>query len=227
MEVKRFDGDGLRYLVVEPDGYTRDREYPLVVLLHGYGSHMGDLAALSEMIDERGYVYAFPNGPIRVPLGPGAVGYGWGAREGEFDPDGEAEGLVGTFIDEVVDRYDIAEGKIALGGFSQGGMMAYRHGLAMPDVFGGVAALSARIPGRRDMAEQLPAVRDQPVFIAHGTLDAMIGVEMGRAARDFLQANGYAPEHHEYEMAHQITAEVLADLTAWVHRVLPPADAGR
>jgi phospholipase/carboxylesterase len=72
------------------------------------------------------------------------------------------------------------------------------------------------------MAARLPARRDQPVFVAHGTLDDLIGVETGRRARDFLQAHGYSPEYHEYEMGHQITAQVLADLTAWLHSALPP-----
>jgi predicted esterase len=54
-------------------------------------------------------------------------------------------------------------------------------------------------------------------------MDTMIAVEAGRQAREFLTDNGYEPEYCEYEMAHQITAEVLADLTIWLHGVLPPA----
>ena len=51
--------------------------YPLVVLLHGFGANMQDLASLAPYIDEKGYVYAFPNAPFTVELGPGYTGYSW------------------------------------------------------------------------------------------------------------------------------------------------------
>ena len=101
--------------------------------------------------------------------------------------------------------------------------MAYRHALPRPEVFRGLVALSAQIPDLDDMQALLPPRRDQPVFISHGTLDTLIPLEAGRGSSRFLEANGYGPELHEYEMAHQITADVLADLAAWLKRELPPA----
>jgi phospholipase/carboxylesterase len=51
----------------------------------------------------------------------------------------------------------------------------------------------------------------------------VIPVEDGRAARQLLETEGYSPEYYEYRMAHEITAEVIADLTRWLRRILPPA----
>jgi phospholipase/carboxylesterase len=216
----------LRYVVVEPDDYRRGADYPMVVLLHGYGAHMGDLAGLTPTIDRRSYVYALPNAPIPLDLGYGAAGYGWSEPlDGGFDEDGSAEAQVEEFVDEVMKLYQVAPGNIVLGGFSQGGMMAYRHALPRPEVFRGLVALSAQIPDLDDMQALLPPRRDQPVFISHGALDTLIPVEAGRGSCSFLEANGYKPELHEYEMAHQITAEVVSDLAAWLKRVLP-SEAG-
>ena len=51
MREKIFEGGGLKYLVLEPDGYEEGREYPMVILMHGYGSSMSDLASLCPIID--------------------------------------------------------------------------------------------------------------------------------------------------------------------------------
>jgi phospholipase/carboxylesterase len=226
METRQVSGDGLRYRVVEPDRYRTDVIYPMVVLLHGYGSHMGDLAGLVPLLDTTGYIYVFPNAPLRIELAPGMFGYAWSLPVGEgFDDDGAAEQQLHTMIDEVTDQYGVAKGDVVLGGFSQGGMMTFRHGLPKPDVYRGLVALSGQIPGRGDMRERLPEARDQPIFISHGTFDSMIPVKAAQLARQFLESNGYSPEYHEYEMDHQITPEVLADLNRWLRETLPPATA--
>ena len=63
----------------------------------------------------------------------------------------------------------------------------------------------------------------QRIFISHGTLDDVIHVQEGRTAHDVLSRSGYPAEYHEYDMAHQITHEVIADLSAWLTDTLPPS----
>ena len=80
---------------MEPDGYRAGRPYPLVILMHGYGSNMSDLVPLVPMISRAGYLFAFPNAPIRMDFGLGMVGYAWSAPlEADFDEDGRAESLL-------------------------------------------------------------------------------------------------------------------------------------
>ena len=224
MEIKEHQGKSLEYLIVEPDGYDASRRYPLVVLLHGYGANMGDLAGLSPAIDKGGYVYAFPNGPVKVRLGYGLEGRAWTPSvdgAGDETLERSAERLA-AFFDEVMDTSEIEPGRAVLGGFSQGGMMAYRCGLPAPDIFCGLAALSSRIPDPEAIRQDLPATREQPIFISHGTADTMISVQDGRESRRFLEDHGYSPEYREYEMGHEISQEVLLDLVSWIHKVLAP-----
>ena len=68
------------------------------------------------------------------------------------------------------------------------------------------------------MQEALP--HSQRIFIAHGTIDDVIHVHEGRSAHDILSGGGYPTEYHEYDMAHQITHEVVADLSAWLAETL-------
>lgn len=224
MQAKRIDGSALTYLIVEPDGYDESEEYPFIVLLHGFGASMSDLAGLAPAIDATGYVYLFPNAPIPLRIAPGATGYAWtppgqGATESDVL---RAEELLAGFFDEAAQRHGATEGGILLGGFSQGGMMTYRFGLPRPETFAGLAILSGRIPTPDTLAETLPDHRDQPIFIAHGTADAMISVEDARESRRFLESAGYSPNYNEYRMAHEISQETMADLVPWIRDVMPP-----
>jgi phospholipase/carboxylesterase len=227
MEFKRYEGEALRYLAIEPDGYDPEQRYPLVILLHGFGAQMGDLAGVCSAIDTRAYLYALPNAPVRIQVGPGLVGYGW-TSDPFRDSDGEldmAADKLAAFFREVMGRYNVEPGGVVLGGFSQGGVMTYRCGLLDPQTFGGLVALSAMIPDPDTLRTQLPATHSQPVFVAHGTLDTVIPVQKGRQARDFLEASGHHPvEYREYEMAHEITQDVLVDLARWLRCVLPPGE---
>ena len=207
---------------MEPDGYRPGRPFPLVILMHGYGSNMSDLAPLVPMISREGYLFAFPNAPIRLDFGLGMVGYAWSAPlEADFDEDGRAESLLETMVEDVTSRYGVEEGRVVLGGFSQGGMMAFRHGLRHVDRFPGIVALSSRLPSQDRPREVGSRTHDQRIFIAHGTFDDVIHIQEGRSAHDVLSRSGYPAEYHEYDMAHQITHEVMADLSAWLTETLP------
>ena len=229
MQASQHQGSTLHYIAIEPDGYDPARSYPMIILLHGFGAHMGDLASLAPEMDPEGYVYIFPNAPIPFEIGPGATGFGWTyprrmpqelRRADDVD---SVVDMLATLIDEVTERYATKPGEVILGGFSQGGMMTYRYGLPNPEKFKGLAALSAVAPDEDTMREKLPEDRAQPIFVAHGISDMVIEVQMARDTLQFLKAEGYKPLYHEYPMAHEISQQTLSDLTDWIRKTLPPA----
>ncbi len=218
-------GKSLLYVTILPEEYDQSRSYPLIILLHGYGSHMYDLANISPAIDPRSYVYVCPNGPIPVLIGEGMMGYSWrpgrddgGPPEAQEAQAQRVEGMLQEFFTEVMERYKTSSGRAVLIGFSQGGTVTYNLGLGRPDLFAGVACLSTGINDPTLVRSRLPAQRTQPVFIAHGTQD---NPERARSARALLEEAGYRPEYHEYNMGHEISDAVMADLSPWVRRVLP------
>ncbi len=214
----------MAYVLVEPDDYDESQECPAIVLLHGFGASMSDLVGLAPAIERSGYVYLFPNAPIRMQMGMGMTGYAWTppGQPGDEDAAIRAEELLAGFFDEAMERHSLTEGDIVMGGFSQGGMMTYRFGLRRPEMFAGLVILSGRVPSPDILAHNLPDHRDQPIFVAHGTQDAMIGVTDARESRDFLVGHGYSPRYREYDMAHEINQEVIADLALWLRDVMPP-----
>ena len=222
MKIEENNSDDLNFLIAYPDSYSESTRYPLIVMLHGYGAHMGDLASLAPEIHPSGYIYAFPNAPLRVEFGGGAWGYSW-------LPSGEslsiadiqlAEELILSFVTEVAQRFDLQDRQILLAGFSQGGRVTYSIGLSNPETFAGLAVLSSGISDPESLRTRLPVQRNQQIFIAHGIED---NIERGRRSKDFLVEEGYSPSYHEYNMGHEITSDVIQDLTEWLLGVLPPA----
>ena len=224
MEANRHQGKSLKYITIEPDGYDPEMGYPLVVLLHGFGASMEDLAGLCPAIDRSGYLYVCPNAPLEFQLGPGMVGYGWTLprSEGTSEDVRRVVEQLDQFTEEVIEQYHTPPGQAVLMGFSQGGTMSLRCGLPKPDTFAGLGALSCYLNEPEDLKDSLPDKRDQSVFMAHGVYDEMASVEMARKTKDFLEGQGYAPSYHEYPIAHEISPEVLADVVAWLKKTLPP-----
>ena len=225
MEAREYQGTVLRYIVVEPDDFDPERPYPLLVLLHGFGASMRDLVGLSPSIDRSGYLYIFPNAPIEMTIGYGMMGYAWTTIGPGSSPDeaARAEAMLEALIEEVGQRYGVGEGRMVLGGFSQGGMMTYRYGMPNPELFAGLVVLSGGVNGQDELRDRLPAHRDQPIFISHGTEDGVIPVEEARRSLRFLKEEGYTPEYREYSIGHEIGQEVVQDLREWIRRILPPA----
>ena len=206
MKTEQHDGRSLPFLTVMPVDYDSSVSYPLVIMLHGFGAHMGDLAGLAPAIEDKGYVYACPNAPLEFDFGGGYRGYGWmprqnvASREEVESARESSEALLLDCFDEIFEKLNTTPGKVALLGFSQGGAMTYRCGMDKPDVFAGLVALSAAVFDPELLRAKLPEGRSQPIFVAHGTGDMQIAVETARATRTFLEAEGYAPEYREYNM---------------------------
>tara|TARA_B100001971_G_scaffold189167_1_gene191029 strand:- start:972 stop:1661 length:690 start_codon:yes stop_codon:yes gene_type:complete len=228
MQAERHQGNGLQYLTVLPDGYQPELRYPLVILLHGFGANMQDLAGLAPVINATGYVYACPNAPIAFDMGFGQAGYGWMSPQGQNTPEEveTAEALLAEFFDEVIQQFQVAPGQAILLGFSQGGGMTYRCGLTRAETFAGLVALSASLRDPGDLETRLPQDRSQPIFIAHGRADPMVSANGAHRTLAFLKEKGYSPEFHEYDMGHEINGDVLSDLVPWMAKVLPPLTPG-
>lgn len=227
MKGEIHEGPGLQYLTVVPDDYQPGDSYPLVIMLHGFGANMHDLAGLAPAINPSGYVYACPNAPIPFNLGLGHAGFGWATPRGGSTPEevANSEALLANFFERVLSEFGVEQGNCLLLGFSQGGGMTYRCGLGRPETFAGLAALSSLLPDAEELDPRLPAERVQPIFVAHGRYDQMIAESTAHMAKSYLENAGYNPEFHVYDMGHEISGEVIRDLVAWMTAVLPPRSA--
>jgi len=135
-----------------------------------------------------------------------------------------SQALVETLIGREKKRGTKAA-RIVLAGFSQGGAIALQTGLRHPEHIAGIMALSTYVPvGEKLPAEASAANRDVPIFMAHGSHDPIVPLARAEHSRELLQSLGYLVEWREYGMPHSVCPEELADIGAWLGKVLAPGD---
>ena len=123
----------LAHAIFEPSG---DGPHPTILALHGWGANAQDLLGLAPYLCGGRFLVICPQGPLEVPLGPRAVGYGWFPLT-MGDPVNvpaiiSARGELRAFLDSALKRYPVDRKKSIVLGFSQGGVMAYGLALAEP-----------------------------------------------------------------------------------------------
>jgi phospholipase/carboxylesterase len=190
-----------------------------LVLFHGRGADEHDLFGLLDVLDpERRLFGATARGPLSLPPG-GAHWYvvrrvGYPDRS-TFD---STYALAGGWLDNLLASADIAPERAVLGGFSQGAVMSYALGLgAGRPRPAGIVALSGFLPAVEGF--ELGDPGGLPVAIGHGSYDPVIGVELGRDARDRLGEAGAEVTYRESPMAHQIDPSFLGELPGWINAV--------
>jgi phospholipase/carboxylesterase len=108
---------------------------------------------------------------------------------------------------------------IVLGGFSQGGAMAYSAGLTHPESLAGIISLSAYVPSPSLIAADISAAnRTTPIFAAHGLDDPVLPLHLGEQARDLAAGYGNPVDWHTYPMAHSVCTEEIAALGQWLRQ---------
>jgi len=196
-----------------------------VIWLHGLGADGHDFEPL---VPELGLGFAarfvFPHAPLRPVTINGGMrmrawydifGFGGGLQE-------DAAGIrvsaaaVTRLIDREIERGVPVE-RIVLAGFSQGGAIALHTALRDARPLAGVLALSTYLP----IADTLAAERSDanlrlPIFMAHGSADAMLPLALAESSRRTLETLGYAVEWHVYPMAHAVCAPEIATIATWL-----------
>lgn len=191
---------------------------PLLLLLHGVGSHERDLFGLASELDGRFFVVS-----ARAPLSHGG-GFGW--YPVDFTPNGpvadEAKArtsrdLLQKFIGEVTAAYDLDADRVYLTGFSQGAIMSLYLALHSPESVAGVAAMSGRLieatlTDRADDAR----LAGLPILAVHGIYDRVLTIAEGRRVQTELSRLPVDFSYHEYEMAHEVSRESLSEVATFL-----------
>src|SRR6267154_219388 len=202
-----------------------------IIWLHGLGADGNDFAPIVPelRLPKAAIRFVFPHAPVRpVTINGGMRMRAWydiadGANARE-DARGvrASQASIETLIGREKERGAKAD-LLVLGGFSQGGAIALHTGLRHPERIAGIMASSTRVPlGKKLLAEASTANRDVPIFMAHGTYDTITPIGRAEQSRGLLQSLGYPVEWREYPMPHSVCPEELANIGAWLGKVLGP-----
>ena len=202
-----------------------------VIILHGLGADGNDFVPIAQELNlgAIGPVrFVFPSAPTRpVTINGGYVMRAWYDILGTDLVRREDEaGLRASHAQiEALIAHERARGvaasRIVLAGFSQGCAMTFMAGLRHAERLAGLMGLSGYLPlAALTAAERSDANADVPVFQAHGNADGVIPIARATASRDALIALGHPVEWHAYPMAHSVCPQEIADMNAWLLRVL-------
>ncbi|HYW56574.1 MAG TPA: alpha/beta hydrolase [Polaromonas sp.] len=202
-----------------------------VLLMHGLGADGRDFVSIANelSLEAVGPVrFVFPNAPVMsVTINGGYQMPAWydilsadlTARQDEKGLR-QTQALINTLIARETGR-GIAANRIIIAGFSQGCAMALMTGLRYPQKLGGIMGLSGYLPLAHTLAaERSAASQGVPIFLGHGKRDGVVPLAAATATRDALTALGYSVDWHTYEMEHSVCMEEIADMNAWLLRVL-------
>ena len=188
-----------------PERERADR--PLLVLLHGYGSHEGDLFSLAPHLPLAPVIAS-----VRAPVqeGPGYAWFPVGDSPDRLAAANDSAAAVVSWISS------LSYTSVGLLGFSQGGATALQvmrqapplvsygvmlSGFALPDPQAGDAAL----------AESRP-----PVFWGRGTADQVIQPAFIDHTSDWLPAHSTLTERIYEDLPHSISNAELADVNSFI-----------
>jgi phospholipase/carboxylesterase len=204
----------LKFITSVPDKFDKNKKYGVIILMHGYGASMYDLVDIAPIINDKDFIYIFPNAPIEIDVGFGKKGYAWFPIE-TVDIS-ESDKLLNLTIKEALTMFEFDKEFVFIGGFSQGGMMTIHSGISSNIPYSGAIILSSKILLNTSLDLDINTPHNTRIFMTHGKLDTVISIEEGRTTRNKLINLGFNVDYHEYNIGHEINLDILSELSKWL-----------
>lgn len=209
----------LRYDHYIPDN-VRDG-VPLIVLLHGRGSHKGDLIGLQPHLLPDAIVVA-PEAPFPAAAWGYGPGWAWYRLAAPQRPDSEtfeaSRQQLHEFLTDLPGKLPVKPGPLILGGFSQGGTMSLAYALTHPGTVPFVLNFSGFVANNPGVQVTPDRVKGTRIFWGHGTQDPMIPFSVATDGWGLLRQAGANLTAHEYPIGHWIDGSELQDVVKWLRQ---------
>ena len=191
-------------------------EAPTVILFHGFGANMHDLAGLQDLLtpENKKVNWIFPNGPYSVPIGPGWTGQAWWPLQLSSLPSDWSDVTPNTLPELLPALQDFFKSlnrpwnKIILGGFSQGAMLATDLYLHAPETPLGLISFSGSLIRKSVWSEKIKQRQNQKIFLSHGEQDAVLPIRGTQMLIELMRKNNISTDFVSFRGAHEIPVNV-------------------
>ena len=182
---------GAKYWFYVPSNYSRDREWPLVITLHGtipFDTYTAQIKEWKALAEDKGFIVVAPDLDSSQGILPILNRQSW-YKDLERD-----EQVILAVLEDVRGRYriDPDPNAILLTGFSAGGFAMFHTGLRNPSRFGMLIARSCNSDVRM-MEDQIPLTdqaKRMPIMSYWGRDEHTLG-RQGWDAFEYLRTHGF------------------------------------
>ena len=172
---------------------SKNKPRQVIILCHGYGGDGKDISALA--INWQRFlpdaIFLCPNAPEVCVVNP--QGYQW------FDLTSEnkeiileksliAEEKLNTFLDQVLNNFQLEPFNLALVGFSQGCMIGIQVGLKKKEQINCLIGYSGKVINQKHLSDN---INSKPkMFLMHGANDTIVPPTHLLEAKEYLKNHG-------------------------------------
>jgi polyhydroxybutyrate depolymerase len=165
------------YIVHLPNNHAPAQPAPLVFVFHGGGgnaTNAGRMSGMDTKADKEGFIGVYPNGTGGRANAILLTWNAWRCCGAALDNKVDDVGFIRALVDAVARDYPVDRKRVYATGLSNGGMLAYRVGCELGDVFAAIAPVAGAL--NSDDCRAGPRVS---VIVFHGTADKHVRFEGG------------------------------------------------
>ena len=173
--------------------FSKNKPQQVIVLCHGYGGDGKDISTLAinwqRFLPEA--IFLCPNAPEICAVNP--QGYQW------FDLSSDKEELIleksliveeklNTFIDQILNNFQLEPNNLALVGFSQGCMVSIQIALKKKKQISCLIGYSGKVINQKHLSDN---IHSKPkIFLMHGANDTLVPPTHLLEAKEYLVKHG-------------------------------------
>ena len=172
---------------------SKNEPKQIIILCHGYGGDGQDISVLANKWRRflPDAVFLCPNAPEVCTVNQ--LGYQWFDMivendEAILEKSLVTEKIFNTFLDQVLDNFQLDEKNLALVGFSQGCMMIIQIALKKKKQINCLVGYSGKIINKRHLSDNI--VSRPKIFLMHGDKDNIVSPSHLLESKEFLIQQG-------------------------------------
>ena len=195
---------------------------PLLVLLHGYGSDENDLFSFSSELPEELFIISLRAPHPLQPYGNAWYAINFDAQQNKWNDVHQAKASMKTItecIDLACEKYELNTKNVSLLGFSQGCILSMALAINYPKKFKNIVGFSGYIsPEFLENTMQPEDYNHLDFYCSHGHSDQVIPVEWARKTPTILDELGIKHTYSEFPVGHGVAPQNFFEFKDWLQK---------